>query len=321
MLCMLLMFLAGDLRYDVTSYRPLATIETEDGALVSPNSALLIGDTLFMVNFNKMNIWRYQLSNNSFFSFSSLGEAPGSLQRNLVSWFPDGDNLIVLHANGSRQESFGMIDGDLKDSRRIQGQPVFYQKGSVTISKSRNDYVLRKGEKTLATALGFPIDRYGVQVHTAPLGNFFMIATTMSKNNTIQYVVFDLEKGLCVQSNGGIEKRQRITQENLPEHIKKDFNGMDIDTLFFNNFQVLLGVEGYGFVILEYGMNLFESETRGRYSVLHLIDPTTFNDQVVTVYHGRLKHLSMVIPRKTGAWIGFEPGEGKLHSLDLRLIK
>lgn len=304
-------------KYEVVSVEKRVSLKTDSEYLVAPTAAFYEDGKIFFIDNKDLRVWKYDGANENFFYFSGRGEGPGELRELVLGFYSIGDRVTVLNASGNRKDVFSIVDGELLSSAQTRGSTL-YLEGTNRVFKKGSYYVLEKDGVEKAKEEAFKMQTYGVQVHTALFKNrYFLIGTTMSNNNTVGYIIFDLV-GDKVSSKGILEKKQKITLDTVPEKMRKELSGMDLDLLFFNNFQVLLAEKEYGFLVQEYGMGLYKSSERGYYSTVHTINPEKSTASEITLYHKDIKNVSFVIPRKTDTWILYEAGVSNICFLKVR---
>lgn len=306
-------------KYEVLSIEKRISLEAQDRAFLAPTVACNEGSSLFMLDSRDLEIWKYDHHKNHYFYFSKMGSGPGELNKNITGFYVLNDELVVLNANGTRLDSFSIEDGELRDSRQT-GKTLYYQHKKICIAQSMGKFRMDNELGDSVVMDGFPINHYGPQTHSALFKNsYFLIAATMSNNGTIPYIIFDLKEGKA--NRGIIEKRQKINENDLPPHMKKQFSGLKFDELFFNNFQVIVTGQEYGFIITEYGMSIYEDNpTGGHKSVIHTINPETQRHSTIILHHKTIKGISLIIPQVKGTWSAYDTERHELVILKVRKL-
>jgi len=291
-----------------------------DRFFVSAEKATLNGDQLYLVNNRDLDIWVYDSTKGSLMNFSGKGPGPGELRQLLTSFYWSDGSLQVIHSNGSRLESF-TGDGSLIASKSVREQgAAFFVEGNLSITLTNQRFVLHEDGEERASVASFDMKTYGFGRHGGKLGNYVMIASDKSKNNTIPYVIFDLST-MTLHNKGVFQKRQKITEENVTESMKRalDQRGIQFEDYFFTTFNVIIPHDQWGFMLLEYDMNLYQSETRGYYSVIHALDPLSGNEREITLYHGDIKTPILAFPlKKLDRWLVLDSAEDEIVLVSVR---
>jgi len=305
-------------RYEVISVDSRLTLEWDDHLLDAPVRLAQSPEQLFLLDNKSMAVWAYTYATQRSFFFSGSGEGPGELRHMITGFYLSDETIHIHNANGTRHDTF-TNGGALIDSKiEARFSPLYYALNQMRVTKKDGQYQLFSGDRLEASAATFDMKYHGLWDQSSLFETFLLIASEKSNNNTISYVIFDLTEKQV--KHGSLVKIQKITDEILPPRIKKGLQNTDMSTFFFNNFQTIAIREDHGFIILEYGLGVFESPNRGPYSIIHQIHPDTEERSVQTLYHRGFAKFSFVIPGKK-RWIAFDSGENEILYLTVRQVE